>query len=84
MSKDEILEKVTAIICKSASVPKEKVKPETRIQEDLGLDSLTIADMMMEVEDQLNVSISDEIEGKVKTVNELVSYINDELAKKKA
>lgn len=82
MTRDEIQDKVTQIICKVVGVPKEKVKPETRIQEDLGADSLTIADVMMEIEDQLNVSISEGDEAKIKSVSDVVGYIEEQQKKK--
>ena len=82
MSKDEIKDKVVEIICKQLEQPKEKVTMETKYAEDLGADSLDTAELVMEFEDEFDINISDDAEGKIKTVGDTVTYIEEQIKKK--
>lgn len=82
MSNQETAQKVMAIVCKQLEVPAEKVTPETKFAEDLGADSLDTAELVMEIEDEFDINISDDAEGKIKSVGDLVNYIEDEVKKK--
>lgn len=82
MTKDEIKDKVVEIICKQLEQPKEKVTMETKFAEDLGADSLDTAELVMEFEDEFDINISDDAEGKIKTVGDTVTYIEDQIKKK--
>ncbi|MCW8131790.1 MAG: acyl carrier protein [Planctomycetota bacterium] len=82
MTKDEIKDKVVEIICKQLEQPKEKVTMETKFAEDLGADSLDTAELVMEFEDEFDINISDDAEGKIKTVGDTVSYIEEQIKKK--
>ncbi|MBI3829652.1 MAG: acyl carrier protein [Planctomycetes bacterium] len=82
MTKDEIKDKVVEIICKQLEQPKEKVTMETKFAEDLGADSLDTAELVMEFEDEFDINISDDAEGKIKTVGDTVNYIEEQIKKK--
>jgi len=82
MTKDEIKDKVVEIISKQLEQPKEKVTMETKFAEDLGADSLDTAELVMEFEDEFDINISDDAEGKIKTVGDTVNYIEEQLKKK--
>jgi acyl carrier protein len=84
MSTQEIQDKVVEIIAKQLEIEKEKVKPETKIAEDLGADSLDRAEMVMDLEDEFDVNIPDDAETKIKTVADTVSFIEAEMKKKGA
>lgn len=75
MSKDEILEKVVDITCEQLQVAREQVKAETSFVDDLGADSLDIAELVMEFEDEFDLSIPEDEEG-IKTVNDAVEFIS--------
>lgn len=75
MNDDEIVEKVTTIVCDQLDVDKEKVKPEASFINDLGADSLDIVELVMELEEEFDMSIPDEDAEKIKTVGEAVEYI---------
>jgi acyl carrier protein len=84
MESQEVRDKVVEIICqKLPDVPKEKITDDTRYTEDLHADSLDQAELVMEFEDEFEIDIPDEAEGKIKTVGETVKYI-ETLVKKKA
>lgn len=75
--------KVIEIIAKQLEIAKEKVKPENRIQEDLGADSLDTVEMVMELEDGLDIDIPDEALEKMKTVGDVIAYAEKEIEKAK-
>lgn len=84
MNTNEIQEKVYEIICKQLEVSKEKLTGETKYAEDLGADSLDTAELVMLFEDEFQINVSDDAEGKIKTVGDTVQYIQEQLASKDA
>lgn len=72
-----VLEKVKAILADQFDAEEDSIVAETTIQEDLGADSLDVVDLLMTIEDEFEVEIPDtEIEN-LKTVGDLVKYIED-------
>ncbi|NLZ46828.1 MAG: acyl carrier protein [Clostridiales bacterium] len=71
----ETFEKVKEIIIEQLDVEDEKVTLEASIADDLGADSLDIVDLVMALEDQFEVEISDEAVEDVKTVGDIVKII---------
>jgi acyl carrier protein len=81
MTRDEIKQKVVDIICnRFEDHPRANVKDETAFIEDLGADSLDIAEMVMEFEDEFDISIPEDEQG-IKTVGDAVNYIEKHVAK---
>lgn len=72
---EEISAKVVKIVCQQLNVPAEQVTQETSFQADLQADSLDIVELVMEIEDEFNVSIPDEDAEGIKTVGDAVKYI---------
>ena len=75
-------EKVIEIVCENLGVNKEQVTRQTSFQEDVGADSLDIVELVMELEEEFEITIPDEQAEKIKTVGEAIDYIERELAKK--
>ncbi len=69
-------EKIINLIAEQLDADPENLTMETNLIEDLGADSLDIADLVMELEEQLDVEISDEDLAKLKTVGDIVEYID--------
>lgn len=69
-------EKIINLIAEQLDAAPENLTMETNLIEDLGADSLDIADLVMELEEQLDVEISDEDLAKLKTVGDIVEYID--------
>jgi acyl carrier protein len=82
MDNGQVKDKVVDIICQKLDVTKEKVNMETRYTEDLGADSLDQAELVMEFEDEFDINIPDDAEGKIKTVGETVKFIEEQISKK--
>ena len=76
--------RVIEIVCEHLAVDKEKVKRETSFIEDIGADSLDIVELVMELEEEFDITIPDDQAEKIKTVGEAVDYIDNELKKKQA
>ncbi|KGQ20927.1 acyl carrier protein [Thermus filiformis] len=79
MSEQEIFEKVKAVIVDKLSVEEDKVTLEARFIEDLGADSLDTVELIMGLEDEFGLEISDEEAEKIRTVKDAVEYIKSKL-----
>ena len=72
-----VFEKVKAILSEQFDVEEDTITNDTTITEDLGADSLDVVDLLMSIEDEFEIEVTDtEIEN-IKTVGELVKYIED-------
>ncbi|MFH1227970.1 MAG: acyl carrier protein [Planctomycetota bacterium] len=80
MTKQEILDKMTEIVCKQLGVAREKVLPETSFVNDLGADSLDTVELVMEMEEVFGMSIPDEEAEKIQTVGDAINYVEKALA----
>ncbi len=70
-----ILEKVKVILADQFDVDESEIAVETDLQDDLGADSLDVVDLLMSIEDEFEIEIPDEEIENIRTVGELVSYI---------
>lgn len=73
-----VFEKVKAILAEQLDADEESITMETDIGDDLGADSLDVVELIMSLEDEFDVEIPDEnIEG-IKTVGDIVNYIQNQ------
>jgi len=70
-----IFDKLKDIIVDQLGVDAETVTMEANIQEDLGADSLDIVELITTIEDEFDLSIPDEAADEIKTVSDIVNYI---------
>lgn len=71
-------ERVKKMILNELKVEESKITLEARLQEDLGADSLDAVELIMNIEDEFDISISDEAAQNLKTVGDLVKYIESQ------
>ncbi|OCA83866.1 acyl carrier protein [Bacillus wudalianchiensis] len=76
MSVADVLERVTKIIVDRLGVEESQVNLEASFKEDLGADSLDVVELVMELEDEFDMEISDDDAEKIATVGDAVNYIN--------
>ena len=70
-----VFDKVRDIIVDQLDVEEDVVTAEASIVDDLGADSLDVVDLISSVEDEFDVEIPDEKVEDIKTVGDIVSYI---------
>lgn len=73
--KASTIEKVKDIIAKQLSVKAEEIKNDSNIAEELGADSLDLVEILMSLEDEFGISIPDEAIPQIKTINDVVAFI---------
>lgn len=70
-------EKVKQLICDQLGKSPDKVNEDTKIVEDLGADSLDVVELLMSLEDEFGLSLPDEVAMQLKTVGDIVKYIEE-------
>ncbi len=81
-SAEEIKDKVIQIVSEQLSVDKAEITPATSFVNDLNADSLDIVELVMELEDEFDLTIPDEEAEKLATVGHAIEYIQKNLSVK--
>ncbi len=71
----DTFESVKAVVVEQLSVDANEVKQESRFIEDLNADSLDVVELVMALEEKFSIEIPDEDAEKIKTVKDVVDYI---------
>ena len=80
LSRDEILSKVVEILADSFELDPESIKPESTLYEELDLDSIDAVDIFVQLRDVTGRRPDPEKAKVIRTVDELVSFVEEELA----
>ncbi len=72
-----IFEKVKKLIAEQLDVEEDVIKETSSIADDLGADSLDVVDLVMSIEDEFDVEIPEDQVENIKTVGDIVKYIED-------
>jgi acyl carrier protein len=75
MTREEALERVRGILVEQLGVDDNQVTEDASFQGDLDADSLDLVELIMELEDQFGLKISDEDAQKIETVGQAVDYV---------
>ena len=73
------IDKVKKLVASQLNVAEDKITENSRLIEDLGADSLDVMEMLMALEDEFGISISDDETAKMKTIAGVVSVIDSKL-----
>ena len=76
MTNPSIEDRVKKIVCDQMGTTTDKISAETSFINDLGADSLDRVELVMEFEDEFEISIPDEDAEKIQTVGNAVEYIS--------
>lgn len=76
----DIFEQVKKILCDQLDLDEEQVTEESEVIDDLGADSLDIVDLVMTLEEEFDTEIPDEDIESLRTVGDIVKYIEDRSA----
>jgi acyl carrier protein len=68
-------DKIKKIICEQLEVDEKDVVPEASFIDDLGADSLDQVELIMAMEEEFGISISDEEAEKIATVKDAIAYV---------
>ena len=79
MTNTTVEERVVKIVCDQMGTTSDKVALDTSFINDLGADSLDTVELVMEFEDEFEISIPDEDAEKIQTVGAAVQYITGKL-----
>ncbi len=70
-------EKVRKLIAEELSIDEAKISLESRLAEDLGADSLDAVELIMALEDEFGVEVSDEVAQGIRTVGDIVKILEN-------
>ena len=74
-----MFDKIKEIMVDTLACDEEKITPEASITEDLGADSLDVVDLIMSLEESFSIEIPDEDIENIKTVGDIVKYIEERI-----
>ncbi|MBA7522509.1 Acyl carrier protein [subsurface metagenome] len=72
----ESMDRIKKIIVKQSGIDESKITENSSFLDDLGLDSLDIIELIMELEEEFNIEIPDKDAEKIKTVGDAIKYLD--------
>ena len=76
MTETQVLEKVKDLVAEKLSVDPSKIVPEASFRKDLGADSLDTYELVYAIEEELGVTIPDDMANEFETVGDAVKYLS--------
>jgi len=68
-------EKVCEIIAEQLGISEDEIQPEASFTNDLGADSLDVVELIMALEEEFEIDVSEEDAEKLDTVQKLINYL---------
>ena len=72
-----VLDQIKKILVETMDIEEEKITLDTKLKDDLNLDSLDSVELIMSAEEEFGIEIPDEDVMNFKTVNDIVNYIEE-------
>ena len=80
--RSEVAEKIIQIVAEKMDKPKEEITEDKSFVNDLGADSLDTVELMMDIEDEFDLSIPEEDAQKIMTIGDAVKYVQEHASNK--
>ena len=74
-----MFENVRDALAAQLEIDPEAITPDTNLIDDLGADSLDVVELIMSLEDDYNISISDDVASELTTVGKIADYLESVL-----
>ena len=74
---EKITKRLKEIIAEQLGISEEEIVPEASFVDDLGADSLDLVELIMALEEEFDMEISDEDAEKIQTVQDAINYIGE-------
>ena len=71
----EVYDKVVALLSEQLGIDKSRITPDSDIVKDLGADSLDVAQMLMSMEEEYGITVSEDDAANLKTVRDIVNIL---------
>jgi len=81
INKKEIEKKVIEILAEKLNIKAEKIKPESNLTDDLGMDSFGAIEVMFEVEEKFGIRIEEDDMKDLHIVKDVITYIKNKVIK---
>ncbi len=79
-----MFETVKKILVEDLQIEESEIKPESELINDLGINSLELADLVMNCEDKMGIEIKDEEIRDFLTVNDVITYLEKTVNEKES
>lgn len=76
MASPEVEERLKKIIAEQLGVDESKIVPDAHFAKDLNADSLDLVELIMSIEEEFGIEISDDEAEKIETVNDALKYLD--------
>ncbi len=70
-----MFERVREVLADQLGLEENEIKPESKLKDDLGADSLDMVELIMAMEEEFDVEIPDEEAQNIRTVEDAVNYV---------
>jgi acyl carrier protein len=74
-------ERIRAIIAEQLEVQEDEVVPEASFADDLGADSLDLVELVMAMEEEFGIEITDEEAERIQSVQDAINFIEERTTK---
>lgn len=72
----KLSERIRGLVAEQLGVDVSELRPDANILEDLGADSLDVVEMVMAIEEEFDIEISDEDAEAIRTVGDVEAYVS--------